>query len=295
MRGRSHDHPALSASGRRPPADTRWRTCRAGRQVRRTVDEESRGAFGLSSPSTCNVAHFQFVVVSTPPPGPSLPHLVDLPPLVLRRVVVAEDRACFRLAGCLAPASSGRGGIRHLLLPLREAGRGQPSIKLSTHSFPRAERVLPSSWAGWGPPSRPAPPTGWRRQLLFLFPDRASASQICPGGELRQLLRLKVVAEEKKRRGEEEVHHRHGRRLPPAGASSCPPTAHHRPHRICPCVWTVVGVEGGGRRRRRRGRRGEGGGGGPPPPRPAPPTGWRQFLPPDRNLNLSRCVDCWRC
>ena len=121
------------------------------------------------------------IVVSTPSPGPSLPHLVDLPPLVLRRVVVAEDLACFRLAGCLAPASSGRGGIRHLLLPLREAGRGQPSIKLSTHSFPRAERVLPSSWAGWGPPSRPAPPTGWRRQLLSLSPDRAPASQICPG------------------------------------------------------------------------------------------------------------------
>ena len=34
LRGRSHDHPALSASGRRPPADTRWRTCRGGRQVR---------------------------------------------------------------------------------------------------------------------------------------------------------------------------------------------------------------------------------------------------------------------
>ena len=73
LRGRSHDHPALSASGRRPPADTRWRTCRGGRQVRRTVDEESRGPFGLSSPSTCIVAHFQFVVVSTPSPGPPAP------------------------------------------------------------------------------------------------------------------------------------------------------------------------------------------------------------------------------
>ena len=159
LRGRSHDHLPC-----RPPVAVRLLTL-GGAHVEgggRFARSTKAGAFGLSGPSTCrNVAHFQFVQFLTPSPGPN-PHLVCLPPLVLRRVVAEESGLQVGwLLGWRQPL--GRGFRPCSSLEVEETGGGAPTLHQPLHALlSRKERVGPPAGRGCPAPSRPAPPTSWR-------------------------------------------------------------------------------------------------------------------------------------